>query len=54
MARGVYWEDEATHLELGVRVYRSTDETNSIMHRFVKAFGVLYSIGHNYWDGRRG
>jgi hypothetical protein len=45
----VYWSDEDTYTELGKRVYGTTDESNSIMHRFRKAFGIPYSIGHNYW-----
>jgi hypothetical protein len=45
----VYWEAEDVHLELGPRVYGTSDESNTIMHRFVKATGVPYSIGHNYW-----
>lgn len=47
-----YWACRASDavmnsIELGFD--GTTDESNSIMHRFKKAFGVPYSISHNYW-----
>lgn len=53
MSANVYWGNEQDLLELGTRFEREAcDESNGIMHRFCRAFGVPYSINHNYWRVR--
>lgn len=47
-----YWswdlsDSVMNEIELGFR--GATDESSSIMHRFSKAYGIPYSINHNFW-----
>lgn len=47
-----YWSwtmADAVMNEIELGFTNMTDESSSIMHRFVKAFGGVYDISHNYW-----
>lgn len=47
-----FWP-ELERIEVGDRAACSYDESNSIMHRFVKAVGIEYDLSHNFWRRNR-
>ena len=47
-----YWSmtsADAVMNEFELHFDGASDESSSIMHRFVKAFGIHYDISHNFW-----
>jgi len=45
-------EADAVMNEIELGFSGATDESSAILHRFVRATGVIYDIRHNFWDGR--
>lgn len=47
-----YWNETLADVvmnEFELHFEYASDESSTIMHRMVKAFGGYYDISHNYW-----